>query len=170
MKTAEVKKRELSKLLKKVNSRDCSVYYIGRRVTLSLEEPIQGYSEFDIEFFRNRDRYITTEMIEQIFTTPFQELGDTRYLDYNDKRRKVFDFWISTFNEKGEKVHLYNDFQKPYYNKLISKVKRWESLKDTKHLEYKDGINVIKDDIKVLYNISVEERFTFNSEKTKEVA
>ena len=162
------KKSELTNLLKKVESTNYSVYYIGRTVRIAVDEPIQGHSDFEIEFYRNR--YIGKEMIEQIFNIPFQELADAKYLDWNDRKKKVFTLGIRTLNEQGKMNFIGASFQKAFINELISKVKRWESLKDSKFLEYKDGVAVISDDIEVRYNISKKEEFSVSVEQSKEVA
>ena len=165
------KKDELSKLMKKVNEENIRVYFIERKVRLLFDEPIQGHYEFEIEFFRNRDNNIQSEMIEGLFTIPFHELRKGWYLDDNDRKRKILKVQIFSI-EEDERSFISSSFQKPFIDELISRVKSYELLKDTKHLEYKDNLTVISDEIDIVYTDFVPqgEKFIASVEQRKEVA
>jgi hypothetical protein len=167
-KMSNFKKDELSKLIKRVNEKNIRVYFIGRKVRLLFDQPIQGHYEFEIEFYRNRDSIIQSEMIENLFATPFYELPKSCYLNYNDRKMKVFK--VSIFSiEEGERSFISSSFQKPFIDELTSRVKRYESLKDTKYLAYKDNVTLISDEIDVSYTVSQGEKFSATVEQPKEI-
>lgn len=165
-----LKKSSLDNFLKKLNGRGKSLRHVERTVRLGFEKPIQGYSEFEICFYRNRGEFLDNETIEAIVSNPFQELPDFKYTDWNDKKRKAFTTDIRGINEQGDKEWINTNFQSAFIKQVLYQFTRWEVTKETDIYQYDDGVSVISDNLKVRWTIEKAASLSLNDKQLEEVA